>query len=439
MDAFLNSVLERALRRAEAAEVFAVVSQETPVSFEANRLKSLQTRETRGVALRVIKDGRIGFASTTRLDDPQDVVDSALEVASFGAEARFEFPSAQEYADLVAYDPAIADLSVEKMVDAGRAMIAQVREQNPDILVEAKLGREVTTVVIRNSAGGGGSYHQTASSAVLSANLVRGTDMLDVYEWAETSRGLADFDALVKAVMEKVRLAERNVPIVPGQIPVIFTPKGFAMTMLESLRLGFNGKMVLEGASPLVGKVGEEMFDPRFRLYDDGLVAESTASAPFDDEGVPTCRTALVGEGKVQAFLYDLQTAGKAGTHSTGNAARSLGSLPSPGTHAWLIEPGDTSLDEMLSGINEGLLVDQTMGAWAGNVIGGEFSGNVHLGFKIERGELVGRVKDTMVTGNVYTALKDGLEAIGDAADWVGGSLRVPHLMFKSLGVASKA
>jgi len=438
MNAFLDSVLKQALMRAEAAEVFAVVSQETPVRFEANRLKSVQTRETRGVALRVIKDGRIGFASTTRLDDPQDLVDSALEVAPFGAEAKFEFPAAHQYAELSVYDPAIADLSIEKMVDAGRAMIAQVREENADILVEAKLGREVTTVVIRNSAGGGGSYHQTAFSAALSANLVRDTDILDVYEWAETSQGLVDFDALVKAVVEKIRLAERNVPITTGQMPVVFTPKSFALTMLESLRLGFNGKMVLEGASPLAGKLGEQMFDPRLCLYDDGLVAGSTASAPFDDEGVPTRRTVLIGQGRVQGFLYDLQTAGKAGTRSTGNATRSLSSLPNPGTHAWLIEPGDASLDEMLSGINEGLLVDQTMGAWAGNLIGGEFSGNVHLGYKIEKGELVGRVKDTMVTGNVYIALKDGLEAIGDTAYWVGGSLRVPHLMFKSLSVASK-
>ena len=438
MDAFLNSVLERALRRTEAAEVFALVSQETPVRFEANRLKSLQTRETRGVALRVIKDGRIGFASTTRLDDPQDLVDSALEVAPFGAEARFEFPAVREYAELSVYDPAIADLTIEKMVDAGKAMIAQVREETPDILVGAELRREVTMIVIHNSAGGGGSYHQTAFSAALSANLVRGTDILDVYEWAESSCGLVDFDSLVRAVMDKIRLAERNVPISTGQMPVIFTPKGFAMTMLESLRLGFNGKTVVEGASPLAGKLGEQMFDSRLCLWDDGRVAESTASAPFDDEGVPTRRTFLIDQGKVHAFLYDLQTAGKAGARSTGNATRSLSSPPSPGTHAWLIGPGDASLDEMLSGINEGLLVDQTMGAWAGNVIGGEFSGNVHLGYKIEKGELVGRVKDTMVTGNVYTALKEGLEAIGDTAYWVGGSLRVPHLMFKSLGVASK-
>ncbi len=438
MDAFLDSVLERALRRAEAAEVFAVSSEETPVHFEANRLKSVQTRETRGVALRVIQDGRVGFASTTRLDEPQDLVDSALEVTPFGAEAKFEFPSVREYADLVTYDPTVAELPVEKMVGAGRAMIAQVREHNPDILVEAKLSRQVMTVVIRNSAGGGGTYQYTVFSAILSANLVRGTDILDVYEWAETNQGLVDFDALVGTVVEKVRLAERNVPIASGQIPVIFTPKAFAMTMLESLHLGFNGKMVLEGASPLAGKLGEQMFDSRLYLWDDGQVAESTASAPFDDEGVPTRRTLLIGQGKVQSFLYDLQTAGKAGTQSTGNATRSLSSPPSPGTHAWLIEPGDASLAEMLSGINEGLLVDQTMGAWAGNVIGGEFSGNVHLGYKIEKGELVGRVKDTMVTGNVYIALKDGLEAIGDTAYWVGGSLRVPHLMFKSLGVASK-
>jgi PmbA protein len=63
------------------------------------------------------------------------------------------------------------------------------------------------------------------------------------------------------------------------------------------------------------------------------------------------------------------------------------------------------SLADMLAQIDKGLLVDQGMGTWAGNVVAGEFSGNVQLGYKLERGELVGRVKDAMVAGNVYTAL----------------------------------
>ncbi len=438
MEAFVDAVLRRARAAAQAAEIFATTSRETPVRFEANRLKTIQTREASGVALRLIKDGRIGFASTTRLEDPQALVDAALEVAPFGAEAQFEFPGVQTYAALTAYDPAIADLQVAALVEQGNILVAGVREVQADILVEAGLTKQVSTTTVRNSAGGGGSYQSTALAVWAWANLVRDTDMLDVYDWQATGQGLLDLGALVAAITEKVRLAERNVSVATRQMPVVFTPKGFSMTMLDSLEGGFSGKLALEGASPLADKLGQVAFDPRFRLYDDGLVARSPASAPFDDEGVPTRRTPLVENGIVQAFLYDLQTAGKAGTQSTGNASRDLDSLPSPGTHAWLVEPGQVSLADMLTQIDQGLLVDQVMGAWTGNVISGEFSGNVHLGYKIERGELVGRVKDTMVAGNVYTALKERLAAVGDTAFWVGGRLQAPHLMFTSLGVASK-
>ena len=68
----------------------------------------------------------------------------------------------------------------------------------------------------------------------------------------------------------------------------------------------------------------------------------------------------------------------------------------------------------------------------------GEFSANVHLGYRVERGELVGRVKDTMVAGNVFTALK-ALAAVGDEAVWIGRAIKIPHLYFSALGVASKA
>ena len=108
-----EEVLELASKTADQAEVYAITSETTLVSFEANRLKSLQTRETRGLALRLIKDGRLGFASVTRLDSPRALVESALEVAPFGAEARFEFPAEDAASKVQIYDPALADLTVE--------------------------------------------------------------------------------------------------------------------------------------------------------------------------------------------------------------------------------------------------------------------------------------------------------------------------------------
>lgn len=434
---FAEQVLDLASRVSEQAEVFALHSQETPVSFEANRLKRVETKETQGVALRLVKDGRIGFASTTRLDDPQALVEHALTVAPFGAKARFQFPEATPANDVPIYDPQVAAWPVEGMVEVGQRMIDRVRAENSDVLCEVELYKEVSRVHVRNSRGGEVSYHQTEVSAMLDVNLVRGTDILDIYEGVASVRLDVDYDELVRTVLEKLRLSERIVPIRTGPMPVIFTPKGLVITLGPALESAFNGRLVLEGASPLAGKLGEAMLDERLYIYDDGRLPWAIGSAPCDDEGVPTRRTPLIEGGVIRGFYYDLQTAGLAGVESTGNGGRSLGNPPSPSLHTVVIAPGDTPFSAMLADIEEGLLVDQTMGAWSANVLAGEFSGNVHLGFKIERGELVGRVKDTMVSGNVFKALGD-LKSIGDKAHWVWGEALVPYLCFRALSVASK-
>jgi PmbA protein len=77
------------------------------------------------------------------------------------------------------------------------------------------------------------------------------------------------------------------------------------------------------------------------------------------------------------------------------------------------------------------------MGAEQGNILGGDFSGNVLLGFKIENGKIVGRVKDTMVSGNIYQVLKE-VTAIGSEAKWVGGFVLTPPIYCPRLSVASK-
>ncbi len=198
----------------------------------------------------------------------------------------------------------------------------------------------------------------------------------------------------------------------------------------------FNGKTVLEGASPIGNRLGQPVFDEKLWLWDDATIAYRPESRPCDDEGIPSQRTPLIEQGTVANFLYDLQTAALAYTRSTGNGSRGRGGLPSPSPSAFIIAPGKTSFDEMVNDIKEGLVIEQLMGATQGNILGGDFSGNVLLGYKVESGKIVGRVKDTMVSGNVYQVLKQ--IAIGSEAKWVGSSLKTPPLYCPSLSVASK-
>jgi PmbA protein len=203
------------------------------------------------------------------------------------------------------------------------------------------------------------------------------------------------------------------------------------------LMLAFNGKTVLRGASPLGDKKGKLMLDPKLSIWDDATIDFRPQSRLCDDEGMPSQRTPLIENGVVQNFLYDLQTAGLAGTKSTGSASRTLGSLPSPAVSALVIGEGETEFKDMVADMKQGLVVEQLMGASQGNILGGEFSGNVLLGYKVENGKIVGRVKNTMVSGNVYQVLKEGI-VIGNKARWIGSSLLTPPLYCAQIAVATK-
>ncbi len=433
----MEKILAQAKEVAEEAEVFVVSSEETPVQFEANRLKHIQSRQSRRVALRVIKDGRTGYATSTRLDDSHDLVDNAAATAEFGTTARFELPSLTSYPRVEVSDPDVESVTLEEMTGLGEELIKTVTHHTPGILCEAWVTKAVVTTSIINSRGGQASYRQTIFSLGIEGTLIRDTDMLFVGEAQSSCHPLLEPGSITEVVLKQLEWAREQASAPTRTLPVVFTPIGAASALMAPLIAGFNGKTVLEGASPVGGKLGKPVFDKKLSLYDDATIDYRPASRPCDDEGVASQRTPLITEGTVSNFLYDLQTAALANARSTGNGRRSQGGLPAPSPSAFVITPGNTTLDEMVEDIREGLVIEQLMGATQGNILGGDFSGNVLLGYKVENGRIVGRVKNTMVSGNVYQLMKE-IAAIGSDAKWVGGFLNTPPIYFPSVSVVSK-
>jgi len=433
----MEKILERAKKVAEAAEVFIVTTEETPVQFEANRLKHIQSRQSRVVALRIIRKGRVGYSVTTSEDDVSSLVDSAVETAEFGTKAGFELPALDNYPEVDTYDEEVGEVPLERMIALGEEMIATVRGSNAEIICEGGVDRDVISVRILNSSGSEASYRKSVFSLGIEGSLIRGTDMLFVGEGESSCHPLTDTKTVTDAVLRQLEWAKEQAAPPSKSLPVIFTPNGVASAIVSPLMSAFNGKVVLQGASPLGDSLGKPVFDKKLWLQDDATIAYRPASQPFDDEGVPSRSTALVEAGVPRAFLYDLQTAALAGKQSTGNGSRHGGGLPGVSPNAFVIQPGETTFDEMLADIKEGLVVEYLMGAGQGNILGGDFSGNVLLGYKVENGKIAGRVKDTMVSGNIYKLLKD-IAAIGSDVRWVGSSLNTPSLYFNSVSVASK-
>ncbi len=434
----MEDILRIAAKRCEQAELYRVVRQETPASFEANRLKMLETKETSGMALRIVKDGRVGLSATNDAGDIEGLIDRAIELSAFGPPAKFELPGPAEYAKVRFYDRATEDLPIETMVETGQSMIDALRQGNPDLVCEAGVTKVTSQLEISNTRGLHASHKRSSYSASLHGQLVRGTDMLFVGDWNSSVRPDIDPKKLIARVREQLEQARETVPAPTGDVPVVFHPHAVASALLSPLLVALNGRTVLQGASPLQHKLGERLLDARFSLWDDPTLDMRPGSRSFDDEGIPTRRNALIENGIPQMFLYDLQTAGLAGKESTGSAARGLASLPSPSSSLLLVKAGDTPYRSMIAGIQDGLLVEQLLGVGQGNVLGGEFGGNVLLGYRIQNGKITGRVKDTMLSGNVYEALNK-IVSLGSEAEWVGGSLQTPAICCEGVTISSKA
>jgi len=432
----LEDILSRAKKNAEQAEVFFSAVDDTPVIFEANRLKQLQTNEGMIVALRLVRNGRIGFSTATSLDDLASLVSRAVEVAQFGAVARFELPDRQPFPQVAMYDQKAESFEIERMVDLGQALIDKVREHTPDLLCDASVGKGVASLFLMNSKGGEAEFQKTFFALGLEGNLIKDTDMLFVGDGESSCQAITDIGVVASSVVRQLDLARRQASVSGGTLPVIFTPHGVVSALLAPLTVALNGRVVLQKVSPLVGKVGQKVFSDLLSLRDDSTLDLRPRSRPCDDEGIASRNMYLVERGVIGGFLYDLQTAGMAGVHSTGSGDRVGASLPAPSTSNLVVEAGKVSLADMVRDIKEGLLVEQLMGASQTNVLGGDFSGNVLLGYKIEKGEIVGRVKDTLVSGNVYQVL-NRIVAVGSEARWVG-SVFTPPLLCADLTVGSK-
>ena len=465
----LEEIVSSARKVAEQAEVFWVSSQETPVHFEANKLKQVQTKESSSVALRIIKEGKVGFSAASgsggagKNGSPsrpspdkewggrgspfylslrgrgisRDLIDMAVETSLFGNPARFELPSLRNYPEVSIFDPQIEKITIEKMIELGNELVAKVRGHTPDILCDVEVTKGTSSIHIINSQGGEASYDKSFFSLGLEGVLIQGTDMLFVGDSESSCHLLDKVELVADRVVGQLELAKRKAAVSTKPLPVIFTPHGVASAFLSPIALAFNGKTVLEGASPLRERLGELVFDTEFTLWDDATLDYCLGSSPCDDEGVPSERLSLIENGVVSHFFYDLQTAALAGVRSTGSGRRAGGTgQVKPAISSLVIKEGDVSFNSMVEDMKEGLVVEQLIGADQGNVLGGDFGGNVLLGYKVENGKIIGRVKDTMISGNIYQVLKEHL-GIGCEARWVNGVLWAPYLYCPRLSVSA--
>src|SRR6267143_4730397 len=442
----IDRLLETARRKVDGADALWRREEQTAVAFESGRLKAAGISEEAGLNVRVLSKGRMGVAGTTAAPpDPESLLERARASAELGEVVDLAFPkaAAASLPPIPTYFDRTANASLDDLIRMGRLLVERLAR--PDCQINVAVEREIADTAVGNTAGARGEYRATGIAVTADVTRIAGDDVLMVYDQyvgADMPTD-ADLEALVRSIETRLSAALTVVTPPDGSLPVVFTPAGLAAVVLP-LEQALSGKTVLQGSSPLAGKVGETLFDARLSIFDDPLTPGRPSSRPIDDECVPSRATGLVEHGVVGRFVYDLETAARAKTQSTGNGRRGVFGKPHIGYTNVLFrgEDGRPGVDaQMLGGgligdIDDGLIVDDLIGVGQGNVISGAFSHPVGLAYRVQRGEVTGRVKDAAVAGNAYDLLKR-IGGFGTDGRWLGARWS-PSLLLDGVSVARR-
>jgi PmbA protein len=430
--------------RGEEAEAYASESRRTEVKARGGQVDALTQAASRGIGVRVVVDGRLGYAwaADPDLEEAKDLLSAAREAASSGTPDQANGLPAGGPAEPIPglFRPAVVDLDPERKVslalDLERATIAA----HPDTrrVEEVMYGDAVSRVALANTEGLDAEYRRTDCWCVVSALAERDGDTQSGFAFrvAREPDELEWEEAAGEAAVRGARLLGGVKPRTE-RLPVILDPWA-AASFLGVLASSLSAEEVQKGRSLLAGLVGEGVGSEAVTLVDDGRLPEGPAAAPFDDEGVPTERTPLIEGGVLRGFLHNATTARRDGSRSTGNGSRpSYRGVPGVAPTNLVLGPGSGPVDSLLRRAGRSVFVQDVKGVHSGaNPVSGEFSVGAS-GLRVQDGALGEPLREMTIASTLPDVLR-GIQALGSDLRFfpAAGAIGTPTILVGEMTVA---
>lgn len=411
----------------EQIEAYVARGRSTTVRAYGGEVESLTQAESAGVGVRVVVDHRQGFASAGTLDEAAvlDALEEARDNARYAEPDEWNGlaePDGVTPPELDLWPEPLASLPADRKVDTALALEAATRGADARIT-------GVRTAVWSDALGEGA----VASSTGIEAWSRGGTCHLAVQALAsdgdatQTGYGLSvgrdpgelDVDeAAGDAVRRATELLGAAKPR-SARLALVLEPRMTA-SLLGVVGGMLSGAAVLKGRSPFAGRVGEQITSPLLSFVDDPTDPSGLGAGRYDGEGLACRRVELVTGGVLEGFLHDSYTGRRSGTASTASAQRGYGSTPAPGPHALTVAPGRGTFDELVAGVDHGLVVTSMSGLHSGvNPVSGDFSVGVE-GLMVRDGAIAEPVREATVASTLQRLLLD-ISAVGADLEWLPG------------------
>ncbi len=406
---------------ADAAEVYIESSRELSIAIRNGDVETVEEAATSGVGFRVFVAGRMAFSHCN--DMKEAALGSALSRAIAFARVTTADPSnaLPDDAGLTAvdgiYDPTIAGVPMEKKIELAKAA-EKLAMKDPRITKSAGAGygEGESEIFLANSKGLSKTYRASGCSLGVTIVAVAGDVQSPGGEYC-SRRFFADLlppgEIAARAARNALELLGPK-PLKTQRAAVLVDPD-VAGSILGGVLAAVNGESVLQGASFLGAMLGKPIASDLLTLIDDGTRPKGLASRPFDGEGVPTQKRAIVDRGVLKGFMYNTIVARRAGVKSTGNASRGgFSSLPGIGPHNFSMAAGQTPPAEIVSATKAGLWLKDVTG-YGINAVNGNFSGGAS-GLWIENGRVAFPVRGLTIAGPAKDML-NGIDMTGSDVD----------------------
>ncbi|MBB4823269.1 PmbA protein [Sporosarcina luteola] len=426
----------------EEMELFYTSSKAVSISVYHQEIDDYTIMEEGGVSFRGLFNGKMGYSYAERI--AVDSIPLLLEEALNNAEVievndgEDLFEGSAEYAEPRPFSEALEQLEPEEMIQAAKDLerIAYETDERVAFVQASYSSKGVNEMLIANTKGLN-CYSKSAFASVgLYLTAQDGESTATGGESEFTIQSFAELDCkdiAEKAVHEAVSKLHAS-SIATATYPIIFR-YDTATELIGSLLGQLSAESVQQGYSKLKGKLGEQIVGENISFVDDPLMKGTITYAPFDSEGYATRKKDLIRNGKLMTFMHNRKTAKKDGVESTGNAVK--GGFRSPvgvGPYNLYLEPGNSSLDEIIADTDKGILIVELQGTNAGiNFTAGDFS-LAAIGFLIENGTIVRAIDQFTVAGNVFELLND-VSAIGNDLRF-RSAITLPSLKVNGLQVS---
>lgn len=444
---FVQEVVAQAAADADiATEAYIEIGNNTNIQVDRQQVEKLSYSGSKGLGIRVLQDGKMGYAYTSNFSDEsvRETIAAAHGLMRVNDEDHHRMlpaPQPVSAEDLAIFNEQVANVHVDEKI----AFALQVEQACLDYSERVAMTNRCTYldgvqhVYLANSRGFAGDYAKSYAACFLMAIGRDGGEQTQAFGLG-AGVSMADLDA--EAIGRKAGYRATSLlggKPVPSQTATVVLDQIVTAQLLMALGQALNAQAMQRGRSYLADKMGQEIGSDMVTILDNGRLKGGLGSAPFDAEGVPTQATRLVDEGILQAVIYDTYTANRAGTKSTGNATRgSHRTPPTLGPANFYLQPGHLSAEEIIADVEDGFYVLNAMNTGGINPVAGEFS-TAASGVWIENGKLTYPVNEVTIAAPL-TELLHNISAVGNDLVFIPffGSVGAPTIRVDKMTIGGR-